>query len=254
MSEKEKFEYERFNWKNQAVSRVTKNCLIWWNLIKKWDYVFASWSFKLKWTNIMIDMPNFCALYLDMANKAYNNSDGYLVFKNFKNNEPINHEELFIYIQDRISNIIFAFTWLEAFLNENIWAIENYDEKYRYKYIDKYTNEKKEKWPNRIIDDFSINKKIDVIYDFYKIQKDSNITESINKISKIRSRLVHFKRKDTINFNAWEWTIFDELLDKNFINYAKLVYDIIEYFVNNSDKEKSISPYWYSRKDNCFKK
>ena len=240
----------KFDWRLQSVSTVLKDQ---WS-IKKWDYLIPVWKFKLKWTTITINMPNFCALYLDMAHKLYFKSNWYLVFKNFKNNRPINHEELFSFIQDRISNVIFSFTWLEAFLNENIWTIENYDKNYRYRYIDIYTKKQTEKWINKIIDDFSINQKINVIYDFYEIEKNNNIDENIKKISKFRSRLIHFKRKDTISFKVWDWTIFNDLLDKDFQDYSVLVYEIVDFFIKNSKKDKCFSAYWYERSDNCFKK
>ncbi len=244
----EKTEIDLFDWKCQAVSLVEK---IWWKKVEEWTYSVVVWNFNLKWNNISMDMPNFCALYLDMANRLYNNSNWYLTFKNFQKWRPVNHKELFSFIQDRISNIIFSFTWFEAFLNENIWSIENYNKDYKYRYKDKDWNQT-EKWIKKIIDLFSINQKVNVIYSFYEIKENKDINNKIKKISELRKRLIHFKRKDTIE--SIEWTIFNDLLDKDFINYAILVYEIIDYFIKNSNKNKWFSAYWYKRPDNCFNK
>ncbi len=248
-------ERKLFNWKNQAVLTIDKDQKILWINYKKDDFFWTTiWEFKINWKKIIFDMPNFCAMYLDVAHKNFLESDKFLVFSNIKKFRKNKHEDLFNFIQKRISNVIFAFTWLEAFLNENIWAIENFDKNYRYKYINQNNKKITEKWINKIIDLFSIKQKVNVIQDFYEIKENEEINRKLKKITELRNKLVHFKRKDTISFNVWDWTIFNELLDKNFLDYSVLVYEIIDYFIKNSKKEKGFSAYWYKRPDNCFKK
>ena len=246
-------EEELFDWRLQAVSKLAKDSIISWKKHNKWEYLVVIWSFWLRWKNINFDMPNFCALYLDMANNYFNEIDSsYFTFKNFKSLRPKKHNILFTLIQNRISNIIFSFLWLESFINDAINFIDNYDKNYRYYYFNKEWK-KIEKWIKFIVWKFTLEMKLKVIYDFYDIKEDEEIKKDIMKIKKLRDKLIHFNPHIQNPYKSWNKIIWNDLLDINFINYSVFTNNIIWYFIEESLDDRPISQYWYSRSDNCFK-
>lgn len=238
-----------FNWKLQAVTTLRWDQNIFWKLHKDWEAVVAAWVFNMKWQQVSFYLPNMTALFLDYWNKLYLETDWYFVFRNFNkvnNYYSANDFDKFLDIlQKRIWNVIYSFLALESFMNESI--------KENYTFDNTKNLIKTRKWTPKILtkeiienDITTISKFNFIIPNIYQILVlNEQILNDFNKIKNLRDKITHLKEIDKRTFNINDDTIWKNLLDVNFINYAVLVKNIIWYFYKNLD-EKSI-PRWFHK-------
>lgn len=218
-----------FDWRCQAVTTLNWDQNVLGIDYQDWTAIALIWQIFLNNKRAIFYLPNMTWVFLDFANKLYNNVNWYFVFANFEKinwiYSPISYENFLNVLQSRIWNIIFSFSALECFINDSIPTEYTYTNA-KWRICNKSFIEEK----------FTMNDKMEkIMKNIFNITNlEENILEKYRKIKYLRDRIVHLKDIDKASSWPEEDTIRKDFLTKDFCNYALEVKDIIGYFIKNS--------------------
>lgn len=197
---------------------------------------------------IAFPIPSMTALFLAQAYDDWISSQHFLTDEKFseiltpENSKIkiISPKEDFIFftlLQSRMVAIVFSYTALESFANENI------PDKYVFrrkrddnKCIEEYNKQQTE----RLSLDIKLH---EVLPEILKITspKQTKIWTKYMLLKGLRDRIIHMKSRDKETFEPNDKTIWNELLNSDHPNFALEVKDIIGYFLEKSPTK----PRWY---------
>lgn len=161
---------------------------------------------------ISFGLPNMTALFLDFAYNAFEAAieefNQQILDINSKTNLLKNNEEIFHALEMMMASIIFSFTALECFANENIpedyiYECENDDKKYTKKYHKK-----------QIENSLSLDVKLgDILPTIMSINspKGNKMWNNFQNLKKLRDRIIHLKSEDRKSTDPQIDTIWREL-------------------------------------------
>ena len=240
------------DWRLQAVTELSKDWRSPWSgeLHKKGAKVISvSISQLNKKKTLTIPIPNATASCLNISKCAWDESRR--LRKNAKLDSSLKQEvsfrteeEAIDYIEALMQSIVFAFTALEAFVNEFIPHDYKYV-KHGQKSTEKYTKAEIERW---IQIDEKLGKVLPEIFGVETPKGKHKSWNEFQKLKEIRDRLIHMKTADRRSAGPEDKTIWNELV-KAEPPYSE-AFSIIEYFVNKMDKK----PSWYDRGRNKLNK
>lgn len=195
---------------------------------------------------ISFPIPNMTALFLHFSNQLYEESQSALVLLQPRGEKKQNDKFVsdvsgfFDILEKRIGSIVFAYTALEVFANEQIPN----DFIYKWKRKDDkceevYSKEQIERW-------IELNEKLSMILpDIFKvkIKKGAKAWSNFKSLKKIRDDLIHIKSKDLISVGVKDSSIWNKIAIKELPNYALVSKSLIKSFY---PKEKN-QPRWLKK-------
>ena len=196
-------------------------------------------------------LPNVTAMCLDQSYTAWSESQYFLQeaeFLDFSEGHapegtirPKEDFTFFDLLQKRMIAIVFAFTALESFANENIpddfIFRKQRDDK---KCIEEYTKEQTE----HLSLDLKLHEVLPLIFSVSS-PKGDNIWNKYIFIKKLRDRIIHMKSKDRTYSQIGEENIWKELLNQSYPNVAMEAKTIIGYYLSRIPEKDR--PRWYKK-------
>lgn len=246
---------EKYDYRIQAVSTLAQDFVSPWTkeTHKKGDVVMAIAMVKFRKDKVLtFALPNITGMFLDFSYTLWEESELALnsdekfqlstskhVPSNYMNAES--EDYIFDALQKRMGSIVFAFSALESFANENIPSEYIYKklrddgrcvEEYQKDQIERYLN-LDVKLGNILPPIMNVNSpKGKELWGKYKI------------IQNLRDRIIHSKSNDRKSSSPQDKTIWNELFSDNHTNCALLAKEIIGYFLTKIPKEKR--PRWFN--------
>lgn len=193
---------------------------------------------------LIFSVPNMTALFIDFSYTLWEESQIAFQEENFLNTTskkipsntifPKNDDTIFNLLQKRMGAIIFAYSALESFANENI------PNEYIFKTIrnDKKCEESYDK--EQIERSLSLEIKLgDILPSVMSVAnpKGKPVWNKLKSLKNLRDKIIHMKSKDRKsslpNSSEENNTIWEELIDKKQPNHALEAKDIIGYFLSS---------------------
>lgn len=225
------------DWRYRTVTTLAKEWKSPWTgkIHQKGTPVSKTTFIKHGEKELSIGDPSAPALYLNLAHKAYNRSvENHPIIKLESSSEIVTSEFTYDYFEDIMSSIVFSFTALEAFANEEI------PEDYLYEHERKsgLFEIKDKDYVERHV---SLNEKLgSIIPKIKKINspKGSSIWQDYVLLKRKRDRIIHLKssdRKTTSENELYPDSIWSQLLEPNQPRYPSIAFEMIEYFSENEN-------------------
>lgn len=202
---------------------------------------------KYKDEALSFKLPNTTALFLDFAYQLWAESESVIDDSKFTKRTKIKNQELFVsddeeffnLIEMRMGAIVFAYTAIESFTNEQIpneyiFKLERDDRKC----IESYNKEQIEK-------NINLETKLCLVLpDILGIKspKGGKLWNKYKTLKDLRDRIIHMKSVDKKSSGPEEKTIWRELLSLSNSNFAIVAKEIIAYYI----LEKNI-PRWLNK-------
>lgn len=199
--------------------------------------------------HLTLPIPNATAICLNISKKTW------LQARAIRNNScldaTIKKEVSFLsdsdainYLELMMQSIVFAFTALEAFVNENIPSGYEYEKKTSKK-IQIYTKEKIERW---LSIDEKLGKILPSILNLQTPKGKHSSWQGFINLKNVRDRLVHMKSEDRKSSGPEVKTIWTDLI--KYEPPYKQAYAIIKYFIDSFD----VNPGWFNNGSSYLKK
>lgn len=193
-------------------------------------------------------IPNMTALFIDFSYKLWEESSKYLQGSDFEDmvsrHVPENtaypkvHADLFDFMEKRMGAIVFAYSALEAFANEYIpddYVFEK--ERQDSKCTEKYTKEQIENF-------LSLDVKLgEILPDILGVKspKGKSVWSGYKQLKRLRDRIIHLKSKDRKSAEIDAPTIWKELLNAKYPNFALEAKNMIGHFLEKQEEK----PRWF---------
>ena len=192
-------------------------------------------------THASFGLPSTTALFLNLSHKAWFQGkemlDADLFINTDQGLQSEDHAPLFNLFELRISNIVFAFSALEAFANQSV--PENYqfnrlrsdgrcEEVYNRNQIERYLNL-----------DTKLDKVLPTIFSVAS-PKGGPLWNRYTDLKALRDRIIHIKSQDTKSGGPELDTLWGKLLNTRTHNFAVDAHMMIGYYLQ--DKHK---PRWF---------
>ena len=251
MSSNEHPAIQNEDWRLQAITTLTRDFSSSSGIVHKAGTpIMAIATVKYGTGTLAFGLPNMTALFLDLANTLWMESQHSLDEEHFSASfsehipggtvQPKDLMDLFEFLERRMGSIVFAFSALEAFANEHIPV----DYLYKIERSDKRCIEvyNKEQIENRLSLDVKLG---DILPGIMKVKppKGGSMWSGYKRLKTLRDRIIHCKSKDRSSSGAEDNTIWGDLLKRNSRNVAIQARDIVGYYLTNEDGK----PRWYLR-------
>ncbi|WP_437625988.1 hypothetical protein [Sorangium sp. So ce1151] len=198
---------------------------------------------------ICFGTPSGAALYISLSQRAWLSSESILEAELFEFNTearswgPTRHETLYNMFEERMANIIFAYTAVEAFANESI--PNEYEHKATRsdgRCTEVYSREQIER-------NLSLDLKLgSILPQVFNVQtpKGTKLWESYLELKQLRDRLVHLKHYDATGRPGLPEpdTVWAQLYENRHYDYSKSAHQIISYFAHATRIWVRRYPYW----------
>ena len=185
-------------------------------------------------------IPNATALFLNLSKRYYD--EAYSIGQKHTSSKDLryfldNDNEAFSYFENIMASVVFSYTSLESFANEEIpedfvFSID------RGKCVENYNKIQIEK-------SLSLVTKLgDILPLVFKIKspKGTKIWEGFIKLEKLRHSIIHMKVKDREHKGFSSTSVWSQLLKKPIPYAISTVKNMIDYFY----KSKTLKPHWYN--------
>lgn len=199
--------------------------------------------------NVTVPIPNATASCLNISKRTWDEARA--IRKNSNLDRSIKKEVSFKcdedalnYLESMMQSIVFAFTALEAFVNELIPSEYQYEKKSR-RSTETFSKEEIERW---ISIDEKLGTILPTILSVPSPKGKHKSWEGFVKLKDVRDRLIHMKTDDRKSSGIEEITIWTELVKSEPPYKAALA--IIEYFILNG----ATGPSWFSNGKQNLKK
>ena len=197
---------------------------------------------------VSFGLPSGPALFLHLAHQAYlkaRDIDPLALFdQHAQGIWPDDQKDLFDFLEELISHVVFSFTALEAFANEVI------PESFTYTFAVEKSGDKRTYGKDEIERRINLGEKLGVVLpEIFKMPtpKGGAVWEKYKKIKKARDRIIHLKSIDKRPSGPEDETIWGTLLrmhDEPLCDYA---HAIIGYFKPAVEKRRYFGKYPYNR-------
>ena len=243
---------QKEDWRLQAITTLTKEWTSPFTGLKHpvGTPVIAISTIKFDQKLLSLKLPNTTALFLDFSYKLWQETQNILenkIFldtksKNVPNNTiyPKNDDDFFNLIEKRMAYIVFSYSALESFANENI--PDNYILEVTRndgKCTEKYNKEQIEKW-------LSLDIKLgEILPQIMNVSspKGGPLWNKYSTIKQLRDRIIHMKSADRKSSGPEEESIWKDILNKMNPNFALEAKDIIRYYLTDNFK----IPRWFNK-------
>ena len=244
---------QKEDWRLQAITTLAKEWTSPWTGTKhdKGAAVTAISTIKFGNKILLLKLPNVTALFLDFSYKLWidtqneiENEGNFLKFssKYIPNNNvyPASDDKVFNFIEKRMASIVFAYSALESFANENI--PDNYifqKQRDDDKCVEKYHKKQIERFLNL---DLKLSEILPNIMNVTN-PKGTNVWNRYKNLQQIRDSIIHMKSKDRKSSGPEEESIWNNLLEKSNPNFAFEAKEIIGYYLPDETKQ----PRWFRK-------
>lgn len=186
-----------------------------------------------------LTIPNTTALFLNLSHIYYLQAEQ--LINKCVLNKRVGHlpdSDVFEFYEQMMASIVFAYTCLESFVNEEL------PDDYIYEVVDSkctqhYNKEQIERY-------LSLDTKLgDVLPVVFQVQspKGTKIWQDFNNLKKIRDRIIHMKTSDR-NFGGYDdKSIWNVILSKPLIKTYDTAKNIMHYFLNTQEQ----TPRWFDK-------
>lgn len=239
----------------QAIITISKDWTSPWskNTFKKGTPVMTIVSTKFDSDKILtFGLPNSTAMFIDISYVLWVESEAASKQENFVKSKskydkpntfyPVSNEYLFDLLQKRMGSIVFAYTALESFANENIpddyIYIRDRDDA---KCTEKYSKDQIEKFLSL---DIKLGNILPPIMNVNS-PKGKDLWNKFKLIKDLRDRIIHLKTKDRKSATSEERTIWNDLISKEYPNFAITAKDIINYYLTKIPIKNK--PRWFRK-------
>lgn len=231
------------DWRIHAVTELAEDWLCPWSsqTFPKGSKIIGTSLIKLNNDkHIGVPVPNATASCLNISHncwvKAKELRENSNIDKSIKKQVAFNQESDAInYLELMMQSIIFAFTALEAFVNEIIPDDYVY-EKQGQKCKEIYNKNEIERW---LSIDEKIGQILPIAINVESPKGKHNSWNDLLKLKKIRDRLVHMKSADRLSSGPEKSTIWSELIKAE--PPYRQAFSIVSYFI----KKMQCEPRWY---------
>lgn len=239
----------------QAITTITNDWVSPWSgsVHKKGTPIMAVAIINFDGKQLTFGLPNMTGMFIDFAYTLWVESEHFLKEKDrFLSSKskfdvpnsiyPNSNEQFFDLLQKRMGAIVFSYSALEAFANENIPDDYEYtSERDDKRCIEKYNKEQIERYLNL---DVKLGSVLPPIMNMNS-PKGKPIWNRYKQIQDLRDRIIHIKSHDRRSAPPAEKTIWGDLLSKDYPNFALEAKDIIDYFLTKTPIEKR--PRWFNK-------
>jgi hypothetical protein len=186
---------------------------------------------RLKKKIVSFGLPSGPALFLHLAHRAYSKIRDIDPFSLFDEHPqgiwPDNQKELFDFLEDLISHVVFSFTALEAFANEVI------PDNFTYTFVVEKTGEKRTYGKDEIERRINLDEKLGIVLpEIFGMSspKGGSSWEKYKTIKKARDRIIHLKSIDKRASGPEDETIWGTLLRMHNEPLCDYAHSMIGYF------------------------
>lgn len=234
------------DWRLQAVTTLTDDWISPNNILHK-KGALVSLTARVSYSHneiLSLLIPSIPALFLDVSNRSWVKSQKYLQNpKSFVSSLrkgvakvlfPSKVSDLFNCLEDRMLSIVFAYSALEAFANEQVPD----DYLYTRKRKDKRCTETFTKL--EIERSISLDEKLsEILPNILNIEtpKDKGIWNRYLILKNLRDRIIHFKSDDRMSVDIDIDNLWKELVNKKYSNFSLDARDIINYYFSNIEEK-----------------
>jgi len=203
---------------------------------------------KYKNEILSFKLPNTTALFLDFSHNLWSESEEALVKSKFTRRSKIKNQELFVsddeeffnLLEMRMGGIVFAYTAIESFANEQIpdgyiFKLERDDKKCTEIY-------NKEQIERNVSLEIKLNSVLPEILGAKSLKK-SKLWDKYKNLKNLRDRIIHMKSIDKKSAGPEEKTIWKELLSLGHPHFAIIAKEIIQYYINEKDMPRWLSKF-----------
>lgn len=249
--EKEQKNIRNKDWRLQAITTLAKEWKSPFTGIKhdKGCPVMLVAHAQFNGSDFQFGMPSMTALFLDYSSKLWeetNRISNELANKwlDQRQGEKMfyvkNHLKLFSYFQKRMGAIVFAYSALESFANEQI--PDNFT--FQRMKDDKKCSEiyNKQQIENNLSLDIKLSEILPAIMKV-RNPKGVRIWDNYLKLKDLRDRIIHMKTRDRKSLPPKEKTIWGDLLNTKEPNYAYIAKNIISFYFTNI----LLRPRWFEK-------
>ncbi|MEA5581898.1 hypothetical protein VB620_11170 [Nodularia harveyana UHCC-0300] len=194
--------------------------------------------------DIGISIPNATALLLNLSQISHLQAEQ-LISKCLSNKDEFSHlpdSDVFAFYEQMMASIVFAYTSLESFVNEEL------PDEYIHIVVDKKKSPKnynKEQIERHLSLDIKLRDVLPAVLKIKSLKDDKTIWEDFQKLQSIRHRIIHMKTSDRNYRGGDKDSIWNVILSKPLIKTYATAKNIMYYFL----KSKNKIPRWFDKCD-----
>ena len=228
--------YTDADWRYQIVVRLAKES----NLFGKDKILPAGAVGKgvgivdYKSGTVAFGIPNATALFLNLAKRHYD--EAFNIAQHFLSGTSLVDDDSFSFLENIMASIVFSYTSLEAFANEEIPE--------SFVYIKNSKGRKMKYNKSKIERSISLGEKIEnILPKILKVSspKGNKVWDDFINLQELRHRIIHMKSVDREQTKYTPNSVWSNLIKDSIPNSVPIAKEIIDYFF----KSKTNKPHWY---------